>query len=519
MGSSADDLPHELLINIFVQLGRKDHFNCMFVNKNWCNVIGAYIIYRHVCLFREKDLDRFLTLLEQTSLNRRYPQRQSFYSRMDYGSLVRSINIPWNTSSRIALDGSKLKRLATHCNNIESISLNDHWNLNDDQVIEVYQRCPRLRHLDLRGAFYTTVESLLKKSTTHLCNQLKSLDVRHTYDFWSSKLDVCLPSLTELRIDLSSESDFVRLRNLLSHCSESLRILVIACKSQDCGSGFDYLNQALRDLPNLTKLALSGSRKTTVQDIHIAPKINNLEICELKIPELAEKLSALTNLRRLVLWNCKISSGNINTILFRNRNTMETFMHTENSSPVLQFADIAAPIDISSCTNLRCVLAALNDINSNTKWISDAYRNQLEHLYITMNVKGDYLLDEWWTQIAESPWPNIKSVIFSGILLPERYVRGLPAIFPNIEYIYFELRYPRDESNEFPVMYFDLPYLKGAAGFQWQIHPWTRLDHQTARQLERWEVYYNEWVKGPRLGTNDDYPLLSPFRGLPFYLA
>ncbi|KAI9284113.1 hypothetical protein BC943DRAFT_381385 [Umbelopsis sp. AD052] len=517
MHRSANHLPHELLISIFLQLGRKDQFNCMFVNQSWYHVVCSYIIYPHISLLRENDMARFMTLLEQTALNRQDPNRQSFYSRTDYGSLIKRLDLPWTKQSQIQLSASKLRRLVIRCRNIEAISLNDHWNLSDEQLIEVFRHCPRIMHLNLSGAFYTTINAFLHKDTKHVCHQIKSLDVRHTLDFWASKRDAWLPSLLDLRVDVGREDDFIRLQKILLHCKDTLRTLVINVKSTDHGHGFAYLNHALIEMENLNKLAISFiGRPRVTTTFELGAQMHDFEISGHCPPDVLSSLLSTTHLKRLVLWNCRISHHDINAIVYKNRATLETFFHTDRSVPSPQFADIKTPIDLSVSSNLKCVLVTVSNHPSTGTWLCDTYRHQLEHLYIAWNGDDEPSTTNWFSRLAAAPWPKVKSIILSNkIRLSEAEAYRFLDIFENLEYIYFLLTETENLEGKFLVQLMQLPYLKGAGGFSSQMLPADTLSRSFTQRLEYLEIAYKEWAKGSQLLGNNEYPIQSSFYALP----
>lgn len=517
MHNSANHLPHELLISIFLQLGRKDQFNCMFVNRNWYHVVCSYLIYPHISLLREKDLDSFMTLLEQTALNRQDPARQSFYSRTNYGSLIRRLDLPWTKQSQIQLSTSKLRRLVIRCKNIEAISLNDQWNLSDDQLIEVFRHCPRIMHLNLAGAFYTTINAFLHKDTKHVCHQIKSLDVRHTLDFWTSKRDVWFPSLLDLRVDVGREGDFIRLQNILSHCKDSLRTLVINVKSTDHGHGFAYLDHTLRDMENLNKLAVSIiGRPRIATAFQLGAQIHDYEMSGHCPPEVLNSLLSTTHLKRLVLWNSRIPSRDINAILYKNQATLETFFHTDTFSPSPQFTDIKSPIDLSVLSNLKCLLTTVSNHPTTGTWLCDTYRHQLEHLYIAWNEDDESSTSNWFPRLAASPWPKVKCVILTNkIRLSEDEACRFLDIFENLEYTYFLLTETENLDGKFLDQLMQMPYLKGAGGFSSQMLPADNLSSPLKQHLEYLELAYKEWAKGSQLLGNNEYPIQSSFHSLP----
>lgn len=517
--SPAGRLPPEILVHIFSLLERDDYFNCMFVNRSWRNVVCTHFIYQNITLFEKKDLDKFLTLLEHTALNRQYPNRQSFYSRVDYGALVKTLSIPWTREARIELEVSTLKRLSLHCPNIETINLTGHWNLDDEKVVEFYKRCHRLKHLNLNGAFYATVEGLLNKDASHLRQQLKSLNVLNTYNFWSSSWDIYLPSLTELRMNLVSTNDFIGVGKLISSCRETLRALVLVSKVRTHEYQFAYLNAALPKVSNLKEFAFRGCSIEGREGIYIGPTVNNVELHKLSTPKIVAELLGLTNLKRLVLRDCSMAYPDINTILYNNRNTLETFIYAYKCESPLRFARIDMPINISHCQSLKCLLATVKygdtKLDGEERWISDAYRNQIEHLCITKSEDpqwdNNYWPDGWWSQIVESPWPNIRTLLLTGIALSEEQVCKIPSIFPNIEYIYFDLMdKPKPVTGTFIPELLKLRHLKAAAGFQELSYMWPDQTSQSRRLLKQWQRTFNEWVKDSPLASHDDFPILSP---------
>jgi hypothetical protein len=458
-----------------------------------------------------------MTLLEQTALNRQAPERQSFYSRTDYGSLIRRLDLPWTKQSQIQLSASKLRRLVIRCKNIEAISLNDHWNLSDDQLIEVLKHCPRIMHLNLGGAFYTTINAFLHKETKHVSHQIKSLDVRHTLDFWATKKDVWFPSLLDLRVDVGREGDFIRLQDILSHCKDTLRTLVINFKSTDHGHGFAHLNHALREMENLNKLAISfigRPRGTTV--FELGAQIHDFEISGHCPPDVLSSLLSTTHLKRLVLWNCRISTHDINAIVHKNRATLETFFHTDISVPSPQFADIKSPIDLSILSNLKCVLTTVSNHPSTGTWLCDTYRHQLEHMYIAWNGVDETSTTNWFSRLTASPWPKMKCVILSNnVRLSEDEACRFLNIFENLEYIYFLLTETEHLQGKFLDQLIQLPYLKGAGGFSSQMLPADAMSRPLKQRLEYLEIAYKEWAKGSQLLGNNEYPIQSAFYSLP----
>lgn len=522
---SAANLPSELITIIFSYVHRHDYLACMLVNKHWHSVMLQFS-YRHLHFNTFSQFRRFSTLLEETALKRQNPDRISYYSQIEYGALVRSLNLPTEPEYD-SIDILQLRNVALHCNNVEAIynmaavdndCYNDLNNGEDFQcengkAIEVYKLWPRLKHLDLRASDVFD-RTLLGNDVAHLRKQIESLDVRDDFRFLSYPT-LCLPSLKELRISAHTIEDFVQLHRLLTHCSKTLTTLIINFQSESCQPGFMYLNQALREMSRLKKLAFYCSMGCSLPRIHFDAKVSDIEIAGPCLPELIDALLVLKGLKRLVIKHCHIPFHHVNSILHRNIATLEAFMHTENGIPGVRFWNLAAPINMSSCKKLRCVQATLQDINCEKIQISDVLRNQLEHLHLN----GHGLSQQWqqhWAEINKTPWPNMKSIIFEKISLTEAEACHLPLIFPNLEYLYFESISDSDDAfGKLLHIFRQFKYLKGAGQLEIENEYNGKLD--IIKQLRQFKYSYNDWAVGRKPGEDEVYPIRCSFQSLPYH--
>lgn len=416
-------LPQDLLTDILELLSWTDKYQCSLVNHElYYSTIP--ILYKHISI--SANLNKLPCLLDRLSGTIIDSGRSNVDDNITYGNYVKSIYAEGFISPADVL------ALAKHCPNLTTFKtgidgLNPSYDIDADWLGNIYEYCPNLTHLTLKGGKLSS--NLFNERSIGLCEQLVSLNLlsaRHIKArFFSTSLR--FPNLRELTMGIvHPREDILALRNLLSASSTTLTALAIRWYAHDPYP--EDLTPILLDCPNLERLA--------IQWFGASPNINNFpsSVTDIQLlggaitdcRQMIDTLQRTTSLKRLSISRLPFTIEELESILRANSRTLEALAFYDNSKLSLTESNLEA------CTRLKCLELQYFDREKGGgkvgRIINKLFRNQLETLI------GAYDEPCFW----DSQWTNVK---YLKVSMKRRHtttkagIQRLATAFPNVEYM------------------------------------------------------------------------------------
>lgn len=433
---TATYLPEEILVEVLIHLHRPDVITCLQVNSHWHRVACGNFIYGYLQLPTIERMEGCLATLEETDRNRRDQYRKSSFSRMDYGSLVKSIDLSPCVDFAASVGAEQIRRLWFLCPNVESIAVAKHNDINDDILKEILEGFPRLKNINfsrtnLNSSFFLT-EPLLY---SNVYQRLETLNINFSKPpkEWSPLL--AFPSLTAFSTDIDSQQSYDMVHHIVSDCANTLQILTLGLRSS-----YQYrhgdLDKILREAPRLRNIAVD------IQGHSEPPLVTAFgpDLIELAIEgrcgdETARAVSKIKGLKRLCLNCTEISQSHLTLSLEANKQTLLSLAYYETNGFVM------TEKMLQCCTNLRSFRGYLQGEHSGfIKTVTDLYADQLEHLFDVPYGSLPYPnvfhpVPGFWEHVSQRVWPRILALNIVNAPLEKEFFAQLPHIFPSVEYL------------------------------------------------------------------------------------
>lgn len=511
--SDVGNFPHELLTKIFARLNNIDRVTCLYVNRNWGYVVSAYFLYRNLRLANTGSLDMCLDMLDQKAKINRTDRQSSQLQNRDYGSFVKSVDLSYDGSTMV-LSKHSLKRLASHCHNLEILKLRNSHDVRDDWVTQMLDVCPYVTQLNLSGCGFVTSRILEHPKYANIRLKLQSLNTIFCYQFLGPQSNITLPSLTDLRLQVMNQAGFEAVRKLVHSCAKSLKSLAILWRYRRDIESIPIstnIDDILGESTNLQKLWLDCQTGEKVEIRRFPRTLTELHLYCLCSSRTVEAMQDLASLKRIFVNYTFISQASLQMILQKNGNALEALGYNEGSGRPLTRSCLLP------CVHLRSLQTHLGMNLELAKVLVELYRDTLEHL--TNKWEGHtYLpsafkpINGLWELLTQVPWVKIKSLDIVNAVVTRATLEKLPEAFPNVEYLGFIVSLEEDLSPDEWISYFSkFPYLKGIGLRQDLRLPFLVSDFWTGAFLRRYQSVYQDWSMNEQCLRNEVNPIRNPF--------
>ncbi|KAI9287057.1 hypothetical protein BC943DRAFT_320595 [Umbelopsis sp. AD052] len=416
-------LPQDLLTDILDLLSWTDKYQVSLVNRElYYRTIP--IIYEHINV--SPNLNKLPCLLDRLSGTIIDPGRSNHDDKATYGTYVKTIYASGYITPADVL------AMVKHCSNLITFKtgvdgLNPSYEIDSDWLANIYECCPYLTHLSLKGGKLSS--NLFTGRTFGLCEQLVSLNLLSTRYMKIPYLSTSLrfPKLRELTMGIGyPREDLLSLHSILSTSSITLTTLAIRWYVSDPYP--ENLTPLLLDCPNLERLALQWFGASP--NINSIPSsVTDIQLLGGAITDCRQVIDALqqtSSLKRLSISKLPFSVEELESILRVNWHTLEALTFHDNSKLSLTESNLEA------CKNLKSLELQHFDREKGGgkvgRIINKLFRNQLETLV------GAYDEPCFW----DTQWTNVK---YLKVNMKRRHtttkagIQRLTTAFPNVEYM------------------------------------------------------------------------------------